>query len=102
MNQMDSTAKIRRHGYHLMSLASIGQIVCFGLLIWNLRMRSWDPERAALINDPSPWTAIAQFAVAIWLAQAWTPVQLRPTRPRHTRTDERRVGKGGGRTGRSP
>lgn len=74
---MEASLKLRRHGYHLMSLASIGQFVCFALLLWNLSMRTWDPQRAAQIHDPATWRTLAVAACVIWLAQAWTLVQLR-------------------------
>lgn len=75
---MDSTQRIRRNGYHLMSLASVGQLACTFLLIWNLGWRSWNEEADAILADPAflPWV-ISIIAVTVWLAQCWTLRQLR-------------------------
>lgn len=75
---MDSSQRIRRNGYHLMSLASVGQLVCFGLLIWNLTWRSWNDQADAILADPAfiPW-AISIAAILVWFAQFWTLRQLR-------------------------
>jgi len=75
---MDSSRQIRRNGYHLMSLASIGQIACFGLLVWNLAWRFWNEQADEILADPAfvPW-AISIAAVVVWIAQFWTLRQLR-------------------------
>ena len=75
---MDGTPSIRRNGYHLMSLASIGQLACFGLLLWNLSWRSWNEQADAILADPAfiPW-AISIVALVVWIAQHWTLRQLR-------------------------
>src|SRR5690606_15364943 len=73
---MDATARIRRHGYHLMSLASFGQLACFVLLLWNLSVRSWDPQLAAGLQGADWWGYVAVATVA-WLAQTWSLSRLR-------------------------
>ena len=76
MHDMDSTQRISRHGYNLMSLASIGQFVCFGLLIWNLGVRQWAPETASSLAG-ADWWLFAALATAVWLSQFWALVRLR-------------------------
>ncbi|MFT4197540.1 MAG: hypothetical protein QM601_06460 [Pseudoxanthomonas sp.] len=44
---MDAQNKIKRHGYHLMSLASVGMF-CVGLLTWILMMVPWMPNKEHL------------------------------------------------------
>lgn len=73
---MDASARIRRHGYHLMSLASLGQFACFWLLLWNLSVRRWDPGLADGLAGTQWWVYVA-FAVAVWLAQTWSLSRLR-------------------------
>ena len=73
---MDASARIRRHGYHLMSLASLGQFACFWLLVWNLTVRNWDPQLAGGLAGTEWWVYVA-VAMAVWLAQTWSLSRLR-------------------------
>lgn len=74
---MEGTQRVRRNGYHLMSLASIGQFACVGMLIWNLTWRGWSDPAAPIPDDPATIWMIALLAFAVWLAQFWTLIQLR-------------------------
>jgi hypothetical protein len=73
---MDARNKIRDHGSHLMSLASVGQFVCFGLMGWNLGVRRWAPEITAKLS-PAEWWIFAAGVVLVWGSQAWTLSRLR-------------------------
>jgi hypothetical protein len=73
---MDARQKLRDHGSHLMSLASIGQFVCVCLMGWNLGVRSWAPEITAKLS-PSEWWIFAASVVLVWVSQAWTLSRLR-------------------------
>jgi hypothetical protein len=73
---MDARQKIREHGSHLMSLASIGQCACACLMGWNLGVRSWAPEITAKLS-PAEWWFFAAGVVLVWASQAWTLSRLR-------------------------
>lgn len=73
---MDAKQKIRDHGSNLMSLASIGQVVCLSLMGWNLGVRTWAPEITAALS-PTEWRIFAGVVVIVWGSQAWTLSRLR-------------------------
>lgn len=73
---MTSTS-IRRHGYHLMSLASLGIVVCFFAWVLML-MATWGVigKETLFASDLERWVLTAGASAAL-LAQAWAMSRLR-------------------------
>lgn len=65
---MKPSERVRRHGYHLMSLSSIGQLVCFIGWIATLVV-GW----VVLSRNPAGSEPVAN---EIWLLACWTGVAL--------------------------
>lgn len=76
---MNTSDRVRRHGYHLMSLASIGQLVC--VVIWiAILVTAWQLQTGKPAGiDPNYiefWLILALASIAL-LGKLWALYRLR-------------------------